>query len=195
MAGRPRTASDDDILAATARAIGKRGPARLTLGDVASEVGLSPAAIVQRFGSKRGLLLAFAARSTEAVDRVFDEAAEHHPAPLEALHAALARMVDGIDSPATLAHHLAFLQLDLIDDELHGYAVRQSRELRTRIRQLLDDAAVAGDLTADDTVALSANVYAAWSGAMITWAIDGEGRIHERIGRHVEALLAPYRHG
>ena len=43
------------------RAIARLGPARLTLADVATDVGVSPAAIVQRFGSKRALLLATAA--------------------------------------------------------------------------------------------------------------------------------------
>ena len=60
MCPRPRAASDADILDATARAMARLGPARLTLADVAREAGLSPATLVQRFGSKRGLLLAVA---------------------------------------------------------------------------------------------------------------------------------------
>ncbi|MET8542281.1 helix-turn-helix domain-containing protein, partial [Kitasatospora sp. NPDC004799] len=55
---RPRTTSDAEILAATARAIGIHGPGRLTLAHVGAEAGVSPATLSQRFGSKRGLLLA-----------------------------------------------------------------------------------------------------------------------------------------
>jgi AcrR family transcriptional regulator len=54
---RPRTISDADILAAAARVIGEVGPARLTLALVAQAAGLSAATLVQRFGSRRSLLL------------------------------------------------------------------------------------------------------------------------------------------
>ena len=40
------------------RAVAVVGPARLALTDVARETGLAPATLLQRFGSKRGMLLA-----------------------------------------------------------------------------------------------------------------------------------------
>ena len=63
MAGRPRGMEDAAILRAAAEVIGRTGPARFTLAAVASEIGLVPATLVQRFGSKRGLLLALARQS------------------------------------------------------------------------------------------------------------------------------------
>ncbi len=58
MSPRPRSASNDDILDGVMRAIATVGPARLALTDVAEETGLAPATLIQRFGSKRGMLLA-----------------------------------------------------------------------------------------------------------------------------------------
>jgi AcrR family transcriptional regulator len=58
MCARPRTVSDEELLEATARAVSRVGPARLTLADVAKEAGVVPATLVQRFGTKRGMLLA-----------------------------------------------------------------------------------------------------------------------------------------
>ena len=60
MAGRPRGVDDAVILRAAVEVIGRVGPAKLTLAAVADEVGLVPGTLVQRFGSKRGLLLALA---------------------------------------------------------------------------------------------------------------------------------------
>ena len=74
MTPRPRLASDADILAAAGRAIGRVGPVELTLADVAGELGLSPATLVQRFGSKRGLLLALAAQCAAGVEECFTRA-------------------------------------------------------------------------------------------------------------------------
>jgi len=58
--GRKKITPDGDVLAATLRVVARVGPGRLTLAAVAKEAGLAPATLLQRFGSKRGLLLAVA---------------------------------------------------------------------------------------------------------------------------------------
>jgi len=60
MSPRPRLKPNSDIVLAAIRVIERLGPSRLTLADVAKEAGLAPATLMQRFGSKRGLLLAVA---------------------------------------------------------------------------------------------------------------------------------------
>ncbi len=85
MTPRPRTVADADILEATGRVIGQAGPSRFTLADVAAEVGLSPATLVQRFGSKRGLLLAVAESAVHFVDACFADIRAANPSPIEAL--------------------------------------------------------------------------------------------------------------
>src|SRR5918992_5126590 len=71
MSPRPRTIDDGDILQAAAMTISRVGPSNFTLADVASAVGLSPATLVQRFGSKRGLMLALAEQGVAGVDACF----------------------------------------------------------------------------------------------------------------------------
>ena len=193
MPGRPRTASDDEILAGTGRAIGRSGPARLTLADVAAEVGLAPATLVQRFGSKRGLLLAFSARGAPAVREVFAAAQVAHPSPLAALRAALIGMTRGVPTPAELANHLALLQIDLSDPDFHRHALDQARAVRREIRALLDAAVVAGEVVACDTACLARAVQATYNGALVTWAIFREGMVADWLGEELDSLLRPYR--
>src|SRR5689334_25246237 len=57
MSPRPRETSDEEILAATSRAMQKHSPSQLTLAHVAKEAGVVPATLIQRFGTKRNLLL------------------------------------------------------------------------------------------------------------------------------------------
>ena len=85
---RPRTIDDETVLATAAGLIGRIGPGQVTLQRVAEEVGLSAATLVQRFGSKRELLLAIA-RSGAA------EAFARAPSgsPLETLVGGLAESV------------------------------------------------------------------------------------------------------
>ena len=110
MSPRPRTVSDIDILTATHRVISRLGPNRFTLADVAKESGLSPATLVQRFGSKRGLLLALAKLGKDSVGACFDAARSANRSPLDALLAAATEMTRHVKSPEELANGLAFLQ-------------------------------------------------------------------------------------
>ena len=58
MSPRPQKVTDDDIFMATHRAMSRLGPGELTLAEIASEAGVTAGLLVQRFGSKRDLLLA-----------------------------------------------------------------------------------------------------------------------------------------
>src|SRR6516162_927761 len=118
MSARPRTATDGELLAAAARAVSRVGPSRLTLAHVAAEAGVAPATLVQRFGSKRGLLLAFAKLGTEAMRQEY-AATRAHASPLAALFAWADCMARMAPTPAELANHLAFLQIDLTDPDFH----------------------------------------------------------------------------
>ena len=193
MSPRPRTIPDEAILQATAHIIGKLGPARFTLADVAGEVGLSPATLVQRFGSKRGLLLALAGSSVDEVDACFAALRAAHPSPLDALHAAATEMAGHVESPESLANHLAFLQIDLSDPEFHRLALENSELVTAGYRRLIDDAVAASELVPCDTARLARAVGAVSGGSLIAWAIARKGSVMDYVRHDVETLLAPYR--
>jgi AcrR family transcriptional regulator len=187
MAGRPRTHSDDALLDATFRAVGAVGPARLTLADVAREAGVAPATLVQRFGSKRALLVAAAARAAARADAALPEPGD---APLAALVDGLVGLTAPVRDPAAFANHLALLQLDLADPQLRAHAVAHARGLRRAIRRLLDAAVLAGALEPCDTRALADAVHATYHGAQLDWAVDRRGTLARRVRGAVEAVLA-----
>ena len=58
MSPRRRKVEDADVFAAMGRVMRRVGPAELTLGAIAAEAGVTAGALVQRFGSKRELVLA-----------------------------------------------------------------------------------------------------------------------------------------
>jgi len=57
MRGRRQKVTDEDVFAAAQRVMSRRGPHELTLADIAHEAGVTPGRLVQRFGSKRALLV------------------------------------------------------------------------------------------------------------------------------------------
>lgn len=192
MSPRPRTVSDEEILAATARMIGRSGPARLTLADVGDEVGLSPATLLQRFGSKRGLLIALVKQSVDSVDRRFDDMRAASRSALDAVVAAASDLATHMRTPEELANHLAFFQIDLSDAEFHRLALEHSRRVRARYRALLDEAMKAGELTSCDTEALANALQGIAAGSLLNWAIHRDGPVVAWVRADIETLLTPY---
>jgi AcrR family transcriptional regulator len=193
MAGRPRGVSDAVILQAAAEVVGRVGPAGLTLAAVANEVGLVPGTLVQRFGSKRGLLVALAARSAHDADRTYAQMRAGHRSPLAALVALAQKSTAPMATPDSYANHLAFLCMDLSDPELHEHALAIHRAQRRAIHDLLGEAVTAGELRSTvDTAALAGSIQALIAGTGLIWALDRRGSLPQRLRREIDALLSPH---
>ncbi len=193
MTPRPRLASDEQIVAVTGRVIGRVGPGDFTLADVARELKISPATLVQRFGSKRGLLLAVAALASAGVDACFAQARAAHRSPLEALISSFSDTTHWVESPEALANHLAFLQMDLTDPDFYRYALESGRKIEAGTVALLDEAIAAGELVACDTTRVARTLNATFHGSMVAWAIFRQGKLQAWVRRDLETLLEPYR--
>lgn len=186
---RPKTLSDGDVVRAVARVLLRVGPARFTLADVASEAGLSPATLVQRFGSKRGVMLAFARASAAEAAAPFERARGAISSPLGALRRALADTAAELRSRQEVANSLAVLLDDITDDEMRAAAALHAEATEAAIRALLDEAVAAGELHAGDTAELALSVQAAWNGAILQWAIRGTGTFESLLTRVLAPLL------
>jgi AcrR family transcriptional regulator len=192
-AGRPRGIDDAAILRATIDVIGREGPAGLTLAAVAGEVGLVPGTLVQRFGSKRGLLLALAERSANEAGVLLGRARAEHPSALAALAALIVAPFGSMATPETFANHLAFLCIDLTDPEFRRHALAIHQAQRGAVEALLIESLRAGELRPETDIAvLTGSVQAIASGAGLVWALDRQGRLDDRLRQALDAVLAPH---
>lgn len=190
MSPRPRATSDADILGATARIVSRVGP-HLTLADVAKEAGVSPATLVQRFGSKRGLLLACAATAPASLPGEFARIRAAHRSPLAAVRGVADCMAAMIETPEAFANSLAFLQMDLVDADFQRHAAAHSRRMAGELTRLLDEAVSAGELRKTNTRLLARAIQAVISGALLQWAIDRDGTVIERLREDLDTVLRP----
>ncbi len=193
MSPRPRRVSDHDILVATLRAIDRVGPQKLTLADVAGQAGISAAALVQRFGSKRALLLAAAADVSKGSEYIFPGLRARHLSPLRALIGMAECMTLWGASPEAVANHLAFLQLQLTDREFQRYERIASSGIRLGLKTLVIDAIKAGELRRCHAARLASALQATLNGSLVNWAVHREGDVVAWIRRDVETVLRPYR--
>jgi AcrR family transcriptional regulator len=194
MAGRPRTITDDRILAAVASAIGKVGPGRLTLADVAREADVSTGALVQRFGNKRGLLLAFlrAADPAATMRDTYNWAYAATGDPVTGLVEAIVALAGPERSAAEFANHLAFLHLELADAEFRQGLFAFDAAVRAELSSYVDEAVLVGRLDVDDTARLVDALTALLHGIQITWAIRRTGSLADAMRAAVISLLSAH---
>ena len=193
MSPRPRKASDEEIFAAAYRVMNRLGPAQWTLADVGAEAGLTAGVLVQRFGSKRGLMVTVTERLASATPAMFAALRRAHPSPLAVVRAYADGMAAMGESPGGMAHHLAYLQMDLADPDLHRHVREQARQTRAELRALLDEAAAAGELPAGvDTTMLARVVEAVVGGSLLAWAFHQEGAPRRWVRADLHAVLAAF---
>jgi AcrR family transcriptional regulator len=195
MSPRPRQTSDEAILMATMRVMQRRSPVNLTLADVAKEAGVVPATLIQRFGTKRGLLLAVCRTAPGGVPKQFAAARAKYGSPLKALVELYVECSGFASTPEALANGLAYLQIDLIDPEFHAITLAQFTAIRDETKKLLDDAGAADELKPCDTADLARLIQQVNGGAMLDWAVYRKGSLAAWLRRSIEGLLAPYRLG
>jgi AcrR family transcriptional regulator len=193
-AGRPRGIDDAAILRATIDVIGRVGPVGLTLAAVAGEVGLVPGTLMQRFGSKRGLLLALAKSAASDADALLPRVRAEHGTALAALAALMVAPAGSMATPETFANHLAFLCIDLTDPEFRPFALAVHQAHSRAVEALLAQAVQAGDLRpGTDVAAVGRSVQAIAAGAGLVWALDREGSLEQRLRQALDSVLSPHR--
>jgi AcrR family transcriptional regulator len=190
---RPRLISDDTILDATRQVLAELGPAKLTLAAVGARVGLAPPTLMQRFGNKRGLLLASAARSPLMVLRAAEVADARNTSPLATLRDFALSSVAHIKHREELGNGLGFVQLDAADPEFREHALAHSAAIGDSCARLLQAAQEAGELKPDaDVPALARLTLVCFNGALQVWAVNGWGSLTDFMRDQLELLLSPY---
>ena len=193
-AGRPRKASDDQVFEAAHRAMSRLGPAELTLAEIAKEAGLTAGALVQRFGSKRKLLLALSNRYSGGTKEMFAQLRRGQPSPVGVLRAYTECLAGLAPSPEVLARNLSYLQVDLTDPDFRKHLVKHARASRVELETIIDEAIAAGEIArGTDSRQLARTVEAVVGGSMMAWAYYEEGTAARYMRHDLDAVLAPYK--
>lgn len=192
MSPRPRETSDQDLLAATMRVMTRIGPAQLTLAHVAREAGVVPATLIQRFGTKRDLLLATSRSAPPAVAAQFAAARAKYKSPLKTFIELFVECTGFASTPEAMAIGLAYLQNDLTDPDFRAITRDQFTRIEKETRKLLDEAVRARELAPCDTAELARLIQTVYGGSMIAWAVFRKGSVADWVRRDLQALLRPY---
>lgn len=190
---RPQKVSDDEIFMGAQRAMEKLGPGELTLADIAKEAGVTAGLLVQRFGSKRDLLLALSERFAGGTAEMFAELRKGHRSPLATLRAYSDCRAHLAANPASFARNFAYLQIDLTDPDFRRHLAEHAAATRAELQKLIKEAIDAKELVASTNAKqLARTIEAVVGGSMLSWAFYQEGSAAKWMRHDLDAVLKPY---
>lgn len=192
---RTKTRNDEDILASIGQFLIREGIATFTFERLSEEVGLSQATLVQRFGSKRSLLLRLAQQNSQAIIALFRTTTQQYAdEPIKAIVQGFGGFVVGIKDKGNMAANLTFLQLAIQDPEIHSAIADSIHQLENMTIALLQSALDNGTLQPDtDIVALARLVFTIYNGTIINWAMqDDTTNIQTELTHNLQIIFKPY---
>jgi AcrR family transcriptional regulator len=193
MCARPRKVTDDDVFMAAYRVMSRVGPNELTLGQIGAEAGVTAGLLVQRFGSKRDLMLKLSERFSAGTGEMFAQLRHGHRSPLAVLRAYAECMAGMADTPAAFMRSLSYLQIDLTDAGFRKHFTKSARATREELQKLIRQAINAGELTSSaNPRQLARTIEAVIGGSMLSWAHYQEGSAAKWVRDDLNAILKPY---
>lgn len=180
---RRKKLSDAEVLSAALPVILLRGADRVTLPQLGEAVGLSPATLVQRFGSK--LALVEAAFDLVADELEADLARPRAPTddPRKDLVEWLVELANPLGDRARLTGSFQILERDMTVPERNERARAYQRSVRERIARFLENDGVANPHE------VAWMVEAHWHGLVVQWGLSGDEALGPWLRSGLERLL------
>lgn len=166
---RPKLHSDETILAKAHQVLLAKGPSNFTLTDVANAVGISRAALIQRFKDRDTLHLKIMQRATQEVRDYF--AAAPGDVGLVPLWLMLKDLIDGVGSGDDFAGYLLIEWSDVTTPALNALAAERARLVRGAIAARLPES----EPDREKTAGLVQSVI---QGSSLQWLIEKSGPLN-----------------
>ena len=162
---RPRTIADEAILDAAMSVMYEQGPDALTFAAVSKVIGLSPATLVQRYGSKEAFVQAAMLRAWDVLDaRMAELDASEAISPEGAIAFVVAMIPSGMTGQGA-AQGLSVLREDMRDPVLRARGVAWRKVLAVALgRRLTDDP--------EQVERLGRMMASQWQGAQLWWGFE-----------------------
>lgn len=175
---RPKLLSDDQVLDAARRVIRRRGPVQFTLADVAAEVGLARATLIQRFENRDGLFRRLMARGTERLES--ELAGLPGGVGAQEVWRFLEALVSALQSERINEYLLTVVE-EMSDPVLADLARRRTRMIRQAIAERLPATL--------DREEVARHLQAVLQGASMQWAVERDGELSRFVAERIRTAL------
>lgn len=192
--GRPRQVEDEAVFAAMGRVLLRTGWARMTVSRIAAELGITPAALRQRFGAKHELFAAFYAWHTERLKAEAALPPDGDGSALDALFAEARASVAFIETPDQMRNAMSPMAEIGETPGMRRMTEERLAAALERMTALLERARDRGEISRADPAALARQLRNCLLGTSMAWSVAGGRPITDEVTETVEQVLAPYRH-
>lgn len=160
---RPKLVTDDEVLDAANRILFERGGTDFTLADVARAVGLSRAALIQRFDNRDAILRRMAAREVEATRAYLASLPVERSAA--GLWSFLTEIVGSMGSGQGFSARVQLAWMETRDAELKRMAAARYAMVQAAIAERMPPAT-------EDPAALARALHGVIAGATMQWVVS-----------------------
>lgn len=158
---RPKRVSDNDVLDAANGVLAERGMADFTLADIARMVGLSRAALIQRFGDRESILRQMAEREV-AMTREYLSSIPLETGPAGLWHF-LREIVTSMGKGDDFSVRVAIAALEVRDPQLKALADERYSLVQTAMEERIPDL--------PERTILAGHLHAVIAGATMQWVV------------------------
>lgn len=175
---RSRKIRNEEVLDVVAELLARDGPAALTFQAAAGVTGLSPATLVQRFGTKQQLLQAALLRMWDALDAMTAAVDATHAETADgAIELLVALSAQHGAEPDGAAAGLLLLREDFRDPVLRARGAAWGEVLGRALGRRLG--------TERERTDLGHMMASQWQGAMLWWGFSREGALDDHLRREL----------
>lgn len=162
--GRNKTISDEAVLDAVLALVSERGPAALTFALAGRATGLSPATLVQRYGSRESLLQATLLHAWDQLDAATRAADDEEPLSSEGAIRLLLRLMPAETAEQSATDGLLLLREDIRNPVLRARGAAWGQRLATALGRRLS--------SGPEAERLGWQMASLWQGAQTWWAFS-----------------------
>ncbi|MDR1536734.1 MAG: TetR/AcrR family transcriptional regulator [Clostridiales bacterium] len=171
---RPQVYSDDRIFESISVVLAQQGYEALTLNNIAVQAKLSPAILSKRFGSKKGMLLAYYESLVKATQKGFSKLSEHALPLADALTEILTQWLIFIKNPQECSNFMMLYLKLSTEQEFIEISKRRHKIIDAEVKAILEKSMRRGEMQCQDIAGMSLVLQAAVTGAAMLWCRDDE---------------------
>lgn len=187
---RKKTIDDETLLKMVLEVITKVGPTTFSLKDLRKKTGLSPATLLQRFGSKKNILHKAIELSNSHLGDRFTNRVAISKSPTEEIINIYLDLSMQFSRPIDVANGLDILKLDITEKKLNKLTRKYFEIRRKKIEYLIILAQEKNEITSKINAAeLVLTLESLWQGSIMLWALIGKGQIHEWLKKRFSACI------
>lgn len=184
---------DRMILKMALEVIVEVGVTTFSLEDLRNKTGLSPATLLQRFGSKKNILYKALELSNNDLKNNFNNRSIVNQSPLQEIINIYLELSMPFSTPEDIAGGLDILKLDITDKRLNSLTRKYFEIRRKKIESLIIQAQEKNEISSFINASeMVWNLESLWQGSIMLWALIGSGNLQEWLKKRFHSFIKLY---